>query len=88
MQKIRVSRPSQLGKFANFRVIRVKISFRKAHQKRFFYQNGVQGCNGWGSRRGGAERGFYGNMLRQSIRNHNGNTKMPDNLRRSIKKGF
>ena len=32
--KMGVSRPSQLGKFAHFRVGRVKLSFKEAHQKK------------------------------------------------------
>ena len=34
--RMRVSRPSQLGKLAHFKVIRVKLSCRKAHQKSSF----------------------------------------------------
>ena len=33
-----VSIPSQLGIFAYFRVLRVKLSCREGHQKRFFHQ--------------------------------------------------
>ena len=33
--KMGVSRPSQLGIFAHFRVRRVKLSCKKAHQKKF-----------------------------------------------------
>ena len=44
--KMGVSRPRKLSKFAHFRVVRVKLSYIEAHQKRLFYQNGVQGCSG------------------------------------------
>ena len=44
--RIGVRRSSQMGKFAYFRVGRVKLNGREAHQKIFFHQNGVQGCSG------------------------------------------
>ena len=52
--KIGVRRPSQIGKFAHFRVSRVKLNCRETHQKIFLHQNGDQGCNVGGGRRGGA----------------------------------
>ena len=36
-----VIRPTYLGKFAHFRVGRVKLSSIKEHQERLFHQNGV-----------------------------------------------
>ena len=62
--KIVFSGLSHLGKFAHFRVGRVKISCREAYQERFFRQNGVQGCSGRSSRKGGTARGVHGRMLR------------------------
>ena len=62
--KMGLSSPRQLGKSMHFRVSRVKLSFREAHQKIFYHQNGVQDCSGWGSRRGVAARGVHGKTPR------------------------
>ena len=43
--KMGFGRPNWLGIFMHFRAIRVKLSFTEVHKKRFFHQNGAQGCN-------------------------------------------
>ena len=55
--KMGVSRPSQLGKFAHFRVLRLKLNCREVQHKELFHQNGVQGCSGESAREGVLQEG-------------------------------
>ena len=87
--KMGVRRPSQLGKFAHFRVIRVKLSCREAHQKRFSTKMVSRVAVGEAAGEGVLQEGSIGRMRKIKYQEPQWQyTRPPDDLNRSVSKGF